>query len=464
MGRIAFWGLIVMVALAPLPLGSNRPGPWSALAVATGALLLLWGVAAFREPGIQQPWQLHWPVTLGFFAIVAWLYLQTVSWTPVAWHHPIWREAAEALATPLPGAISISPANGVNALMRLLTYGGVFWLAMQFGRSRRRARAALWSVVLAATAYALYGIAVELAGNQTILWYQKWTYLDSLTATFVNRNSFASYAGMALIVALALLKRRLREVPIAFDRGPGEAIERHARIGGPLFVGILILGSALLLSHSRGGLISLLAGLVVLVGSELLRNRTSGAGRRFALAVAAVAVLLVAVGGGATLQRLIYPTGLEDVRVAIAKQTIVGIEQTPWSGIGYGTFEAAFNLWGGAGNVEIGRVDKAHNTYLEFAAETGLPAFAVMLGVLGWIVARCGRGIMVRRRDVIFPEVALAVSVQLGLHSFFDFSLQIPAVAVVYSLLLGIGFAQVLPRREVAEGESAADTVTARCG
>ncbi len=447
-----------MVAAAPLPLGSNRPGSWSALAVVTGALLLLWSFSVVREPRRQLlPWTAHWPVTLGFSAVVAWIYLQSVPWTPVAWHHPLWREASEALGEPLPGAISISPVQSITALMRLLTYGGVFWLAMQFGRAQQRARIALWSIVLAGTAYALYGLAIELAGNRTILWYEKWAYPDSLTATFVNRNSFASYAGLALLVALALLKRRLREAAISFDQGWGGAIERYARIAGPLFIAILILGSALLLSHSRGGLLSLLAGLAVLVGGELWRSRKTGTGRRFALVVAAFAVLLVALGGGVTLQRVLYPSDLEDARVAIARQTFAGIAATPWAGIGYGTFESAFNLWGSAQNIEIGgRVDKAHDTYLEFAAEAGLPALGVMLGVLGWIMARCVRGFLTRRRGVIFPEVALAVSAQLGVHSFFDFSLQIPALAVVYCLLLGVGFAQALPRREVLEKAPAA--------
>jgi hypothetical protein len=34
--------LLLIVVLAPLPLGSNRPWAWSLLALATGAVLVLW--------------------------------------------------------------------------------------------------------------------------------------------------------------------------------------------------------------------------------------------------------------------------------------------------------------------------------------------------------------------------------------------------------------------------------------
>src|SRR5579864_275819 len=131
MAGIAFWGLIVVVALAPLPFGSNRPAPWSLLALAVGGLLITWSIAAIRNPRrIFLPWSLHWQISLGFLLLLTWLYLQTATWTPAAWHNPLWAEAGAALGQPLSGAISISPSQGVTAIMRLMTYGGVFWLAM----------------------------------------------------------------------------------------------------------------------------------------------------------------------------------------------------------------------------------------------------------------------------------------------------------------------------------------------
>ncbi len=51
-------------------------------------------------------------------------------------------------------------------------------------------------------------------------------------------------------------------------------------------------------------------------------------------------------------------------------------------------------------------------------------------------------GVRRRRRDVIYPSVGLAAAILVGTHSLVDFSLQIPAVAATFALILGIGCAQ----------------------
>ena len=58
------------------------------------------------------------------------------------------------------------------------------------------------------------------------------------------------------------------------------------------------------------------------------------------------------------------------------------------------------------------------------------------------IAGQCFLGVTRRRRDFVYPALAFAVSVQVAVHSLVDFSLQIPAVAATYALVLGLGFAQ----------------------
>jgi hypothetical protein len=52
------------------------------------------------------------------------------------------------------------------------------------------------------------------------------------------------------------------------------------------------------------------------------------------------------------------------------------------------------------------------------------------------------RGILARRRGLIFPTAALAVATLAVLHSLIDFSLQIPGYAIVALSLIGTGLAQ----------------------
>jgi hypothetical protein len=54
----------------------------------------------------------------------------------------------------------------------------------------------------------------------------------------------------------------------------------------------------------------------------------------------------------------------------------------------------------------------------------------------------CLKGVRRRHRDWAYPALGVAASVLTGVHALFDFSLQIPAVAILYACILGIGCAQ----------------------
>ena len=55
------------------------------------------------------------------------------------------------------------------------------------------------------------------------------------------------------------------------------------------------------------------------------------------------------------------------------------------------------------------------------------------------------RGVFARRRGQRFTLVAVGATVLVAMHALVDFSLQIPAVAVTFAALLGIGVAQATP-------------------
>jgi len=181
-------------------------------------------------------------------------------------------------------------------------------------------------------------------------------------------------------------------------------------------------------------------------------RRADGArtGRHVLFGIVLVLLCLVAIGGSATLGRLEIADGplSIDGRILIFDSAIRGIRAAPLTGYGYGTFESVFDLWR-SDFVSFGRIDKAHNTYLEFAVEAGIPAFLCMLAILAWIAAKCFGGMISRRRDAIYPMVATAVTAQQGTHALVDFNLQIPAIAAAYCLVLGVGFAQCWRTREV---------------
>ena len=89
-----------------------------------------------------------------------------------------------------------------------------------------------------------------------------------------------------------------------------------------------------------------------------------------------------------------------------------------------------------------GRFTKAHNTYLENALELGVPAAAALVLSVALLARQCLRALRRRRGVFVYGWMACCGTVLVGCHSTVDFSLQIPAVAVLYAAILGTGCSQ----------------------
>jgi O-antigen ligase len=133
-------------------------------------------------------------------------------------------------------------------------------------------------------------------------------------------------------------------------------------------------------------------------------------------------------------------------RVRIYDTVLRLITERPYLGYGLGSFPVVFaqnrpvtvnQVWG-----------EAHNTYLELLLELGIPAALALFSAVVLLLVRLFRGLLERRRARIFPVVALAVSAVVIAHAFVDFSLQIPAITVLWLSLLGAGFAQSFSTRQ----------------
>ena len=121
------------------------------------------------------------------------------------------------------------------------------------------------------------------------------------------------------------------------------------------------------------------------------------------------------------------------------------IGDAPLTGFGLGSYEYVYPFYA----QEHFRVtmDKAHNDYLELAAGIGLPAALLWWAAMAWAVGLCVQAVFVRRHDRVYPLIALGATALVGFHSIFDFSLQIPAIALMYAVILGLGVAQSFSSR-----------------
>lgn len=444
MSPVVFWVLLGTVVLSPLPFGSIYPWSYALMASIVAVLVGLSMMETLffsREPLPVPISRISGPILL-FGAVIVWACIQISPWTPEALHNPVWGETSEILGQNIQGFISVDPHATSTSIMRLLSYAGIFWLALQFGRSSKRAKQVFYVVAVSSLLYASYGIAVELIGAKKILWYDKEFYAGSLTSTFRYKNGYATYAGLGLICTLAMLLRTLSGTNFSVL---GSRERAHVLITllfervWFLVVGVIAIFSALLLSDSRGGILAnLVAGGAFFVALSLARNSVLPYRRSLVGVLAGALIAFLYIGGGTFSDRLVN-TGA-DSRGLIFSKTLEAIAERPVLGWGLGTFEPVFAKFHPP---EIAtRIVRAHNEYLDNALGLGIPATVALVACFIWLAFICLRGVRIRKRSHYFPAAGFAILILVGLHSVVDFTLQIPAVAATLALLLGTCVAQ----------------------
>lgn len=447
--RYLLWALIVGLTWVPFWQGSNREWTWGVNVIYFGLLVLIYEVRCLvTQRSHAVTLRRIWFPAVAASGVVLLCLIQISPWTPAQWRHPIWGRASGILGRDLAGAISVSPDETILALLRFLTVCAVFWLSLQLSRSRVRAGTVVRAIAIIGCVYAIYGVGSFFLFPEAFLWDKKVFYSDSVTSTFVNRNSYATYAALGLAAAASAvadhyaihgdpirsnwLRRLLSLVSLTIGKGG-------------LWIGCaFVIGSALVLTGSRGGTLSGLVGFAALIAFASFRSRTEVAG--IALGVFAGSVVMggVLLWFGETLALRIGNSGLSsDDRLAVYAATWRSILDAPLLGFGDGTFADVFPMYRDASIGDPGVFwDKAHNSYLELAQGLGLPMSFILLAGIVVLTVSCVRAIFSRRDDFIAPLAASVATIIVALHSTVDFSMQIQAVAVTWAALLGAGVAQ----------------------
>jgi O-antigen ligase len=323
---------------------------------------------------------------------------------------------------------------------------------VQFGWTRERADRTLLVLACAGTFYCLFGLVSHLAAPGRLLWLDA-AYPDAVTATFVNRNTFATYAGITMVTLIALVTNLYRR---AAEQGGGRRtrtvsniIDATAGRAGLLLLAIVVTLAALFMSTSRGGVMASLVAVLFFAAMFAWRGWRQGGKVSFAVLGVSLVFLPVSlvVFGSSFVERL-DRSGLEsESRLPAYSIVWDSIKDSPLVGFGYGTFRSVFPMYRDQRLGVWGSWDKAHNTYLELAQGLGLPVAAIFVLAVVLVFVRVTRGAVGRRRFATSAFVASCATVLVGLHALVDFSLQIQAVALTWTALLGLGFAQSFSTR-----------------
>jgi O-antigen ligase/tetratricopeptide (TPR) repeat protein len=360
--------------------------------------------------------------------------------------------------------LSLAPPLTQIDLVKFLAYTALFCLTLSYpfgwaeqrrGREReeRFVQRVLLTILCSGLLVAVVGIIQCFTWNGKILWAfvpYDWgaPHPDvplRAQGPFVNSSHFANY--LAMIFPLAVVATCFRTI-----------LSRQGlyRVLRPVWgVTSFFVGVGILLSASRGGWIGLILGLgVVLWGIASERKTTEKSDRllpwffsfRVVLASATVVLLLALSLVGASARRQMDARLDETLqgevsgrtRVAIWADTGKMIQDFPLWGVGLGAWASAFPhyqrpMWSGV------YFREAHNDYVELAAETGIVGCALLAWFFASVAARLWRGgqVVSARGRPVFIAVVGAVGV-MAVHEVVDFNLQIPANAVLFTVLLGI--------------------------
>lgn len=433
---------LLLIAIVPIPLGSNRDWAWAPLAVVVGAMLLLDGPALMgRHRYFPTRRQLAF-LAGAMMIVIVWAFYQAGVFTGMP-------EAPSTVRQEVSNRISIDPERTVSAAMRLMAYCGIFFVAAQFSAHSAYAARLCLVVIVSAVAVTIYGWFTQTTIRACIAFTVEKRPLESgdpclFSGTFVNSGNYATYAGLAALTCVAMLHgliiERISGIT-ARQRWRARLMNLTGR-GGLLLGALLVLLSGIVYSSSRAGVASFAVAAVVMVTLlNVLQHRSRGATVWSALAILALLIAIVASSGEGVINRSLslLSEGDRD-RVLLYEMTRTMISLRPITGWGLGSFETVFSIFQPA-RLEL-PYDKAHNFYLETVMEMGLPVAILFLLVTLAIVGRCLLGISRRHRDAQYPALAVGATVLIAVQSLVDFGVQIPAVAATYSALLGMGWAQ----------------------
>jgi O-Antigen ligase len=436
---IQLWTTIVVLILAPLFFGSVDLF-WIAVWTILLSVSALCGFAAPMDTG-QNRILLGFLALCGIYALVA--IIQITPHLIDQLNDPSWLRLNDLLGLDAPPRISSRAEMPLLAVGHFLLFATSFISGFLIGTSLRNSdrliRFAQYSILL----FAIYGFAALILTPNMVLWAPKLAYRGSLTATFINRNTAATFVGAGAILWFCSAFSSLQQsfgfssIRLLLLNRANEhlAFKILARSGGALTCFF-----ALLLTGSRGGLICSCLGLLVAI---VLMVANMQKPRFWHMALWGGVALAVTVALLSRLGRIGSQGLVDEARWSVYGFCVEAIRQRALLGAGAGTFEDLFPSLRADVFSSGGVWDYAHSTILEIAVEMGIPVAAmVVIAALAslFILARAAVKSEGRSRRSLAAITGIAVLSYL--HSLIDFSQQIPGYLIPFGILLGCGLAR----------------------
>jgi len=424
-GRLAFLTICVAIVVTTLAYGTVHYWALAVFAISASAIVCLWCVDGLILRSVQfnlNP--LQWPL-LGMIV------LGLIQLLPL--------RSADNAGFPLSPVrtLSLDPYSTRLVLVQVTGLLIYFVATLNFTDTPRRLRTIVRTITIFGFLLAMLGLTQSFTSDGTRVYWFRQLAQSTAFGPFINRHHFAGYMELAIALPLGLLF--------------SGALESHKR---PLYAfAAMMMGVALIMTNSRGGIISL-AGeilfLAVIAGPGLRRGerrpraeRIRAGLMRAGLAFGLIVVLIggtIAVGGSDVFTRLLGSPNAADPttgRSHFWSVTLDIVKAYPVVGSGLGSFSVAYTRYDSRNGFY--RLEQAHNDYLQTLADGGI--VGGMLG-LAFLLILFRKGFARRETDDKFRRGvgtgALAGCFAVLVHSFFDFTLHTTSNALLFLILAGL--------------------------
>ncbi len=437
--KTGFYLLSICGVLAPIPLGSNT-------ATAAGAIGLLLAICLIGSP-LVPPANDRVRRLLNLLMVLSgllmlWTTMQALQWRAIDPLSAISVAAGQPSEETLRPTLHLQPLHSIGYVLIPIA---AFMSALIYVRDDTRYIALLHILLGAGFAVTTFCIIEYMLSPQTLLLQPKIYYRDSFTGTFVNPNTAATYFGIMLLLSLSICLRQLGEAQLYRQFLGAGFWTSGARTFVVYFVWTFVFAVALLLTRSRAGILSSLAGATVLVWAyafaalraNMLRTRAAIISSFCAAAALGVISLFAE-----RLHSRLETEGLVDTaRLCTYRSTWRAIQDNFWLGTGLGSFQDVFPAYRLPECGFDGYWEMAHSVYLEAWLSLGAGFLILLVIIYYQLIKTYVFGYRQRRRFRFVPLASLGILLLLTLHSLVDFSVQIPAIAVLAALVLGSGAA-----------------------
>lgn len=435
--------LLVIMILATIAYGAVDPWALGFLSIGAGLITTLWLADSFFKKEFTFNTNLLQLPLLGLI-LIGLIQILPLGSSSVS---------KDLLSISASNTLSIAPYTTQLAVVLLIIYLIFFAAALTFINSQSRLRIVVFTLIIFGSFMAFLGIIQFLSGTDSIYGLRP-NRGTSPFASYANKHHFAALMEMLIGLTLSLLY--------------GEATQKDKRL--LLIIALVLMGIVVILTGSRGGLLSLLAviGFVTmfnLMGKSNKTDSTVKSSKRLVLVGASLVFILilfgsvVLLGGESWLLRGTGITQQQDISTGrghfwqIALQVI---KENPIIGTGLDSFGNAFtkfDSWNG--NL---RVEQVHNDYLQILSDAGILGF-ICLAAFVYLLFRQSLVTINQTSDRFRRGVAIgALAGCFGIlfHSFFDFPLRTPANPFIFLILVvlatgSINYPKLYRRRERKE-------------